>query len=57
MYILSNEDNPTAYFSEIGKYMMQLKIKARHAVFIADTFIYGAFGDGVFNIDDLVKNI
>ena len=53
--ILSNETNPTAYFSEIGKYIQQLKDSKKGIIFVADTFLYGAFGDTNFNIDELYQ--
>lgn len=55
--ILSNETNPTAYFSEIGKYIQQLKDSKKGILFVSDTFIYGAFGDGNFNVEELSKKI
>lgn len=57
MLILSNEQNPTAYFSEIGKYVLQMKEKGKGVIFLADTFLYAAFGDGQFNLDEFTKVI
>ncbi|CAD8145192.1 unnamed protein product [Paramecium octaurelia] len=55
--IQSTEPNPTAYFSEIGKYIQQLKDSKKGLLFVADTFIYGAFGESNFNVDELSKQI
>ncbi|CAD8123023.1 unnamed protein product [Paramecium sonneborni] len=55
--INSNEPNPTAYFSEIGKYIQQLKDSKKGLLFVAETFIYGAFGESNFNVEELSKQI